>query len=187
MFTSPDLMIGEGDPEALLSEPIRAVNARRVVIDSLSHLSMYSKDEDVRQQTYQIVNFFKQKGISTSLIWEFPQTLGQSFSVSELGLSFLVDAIVALKFVEIESSIRRAVVVLKMRGSDHDKSLREYQVTKDSIEVQAPSTQYQGIMSGSPVHLPAEVCRHITQSREKGKIEEKGDLVTDPKWLIRSS
>jgi len=156
VFTSPDLLMGEGDPETLLEEPIRAVNARRIVVDSLSHLSMFSKNEDIRQETYRVVNFFKRKEMSTLLIWESPQVLGQSFSISDVGLSFLVDAIVSLKFVEIDSSIHRAIVVLKMRGSDHDKSLREYEITKEGVKVHASFKDYQGIMTGSPTKVAAE-------------------------------
>jgi circadian clock protein KaiC len=156
VFTSPDLLVGEGDPETLLEESIKAVNARRVVIDSLSHLSMFAKNEDIRQETYRLINFFKRKGMSTLLLWESPQLLGQSFSISDVGLSFLVDAMVSLKFVEIDSSIRRAMVVLKMRGSDHDKSLREYEITPTGIKVRAPFKDFQGLMSGSPTRSPSD-------------------------------
>jgi circadian clock protein KaiC len=73
-----------------------------------------------------------------------------SFSVTDVGLSFLVDCIVALKLVEIESSMRKALVVLKMRGSDHDKRLREYDITSQGIVVSTPFSNYEGLMTGSP-------------------------------------
>ena len=167
VFTSPDLLMGDGDPEKLLEEPIREVSPRRIVVDSLSHLSMYAKHDDIRQETYRLVNFFKQKGMSTLLIWESPQVLGQSFSISDVGLSFLVDAIVSLKFVEIDSSIRRAMVVIKMRGSDHDKSLREYEITQAGIKVRAPFKDYEGLMSGSPTHSSSE--RFVDLMRKAAK------------------
>jgi circadian clock protein KaiC len=166
VFTSPDLLMGEGDPEALLGDSIKKVNARRIVIDSLSHLSMFAQGDDVRQETYRLVNYFKRKEISTVLIWESPQVLGQSFSISEVGLSFLVDTIVSLKFVEINSTIRRAVVVLKMRGSDHDKSLREYEITKEGVKVEASFKDYQGIMSGSPTKVAVD--KFVDVFREVG-------------------
>jgi circadian clock protein KaiC len=169
VFTSPDLLMGDGDPEALLEEPIKAVNARRIVVDSLSHLSMFAKNDDIRQETYRVVNFFKQKGMSTVLIWESPQVLGQSFSISDVGLSFLVDAIVSLKFVEIDSSIRRAMVVLKMRGSDHDKSLREYEITPTGVKVRASFKDYQGLMTGSPTRSSSERFVDLMKKAAKEK------------------
>jgi circadian clock protein KaiC len=164
VFTSPDLLMGDGDPETLLDEPMKTVKARRIVVDSLSHLSMFAKNDDIRQETYRVVNFFKRRGMSTLLIWESPQVLGHSYAMSDVGLSFLVDTIVSLKFVEIDSTIRRAIVVLKMRGSDHDKSLREYEVTKDGVKVHASFKDYQGIMSGSPTRVAAD--RFVEAFRE---------------------
>jgi circadian clock protein KaiC len=169
VFTSPDLLTGEGDPEALLGDAIKAVNARRIVVDSLSHLSMYSKNDDIRQETYRVVNFFKQKGMSTILIWESPQVLGQSYSISDVGLSFLVDSIVSLKFVEIDSSIRRAMVILKMRGSDHEKALREYEVTPTGIKVRATFKDYQGLMTGSPTRSSSERFVDLMKKAAKEK------------------
>jgi len=171
LFTSPDLLMGEGDPEALLEDPIKEIGARRIVIDSLSHLSMYSKNEDIRKETYRVVNYFKRKGMSTVLIWEAPQILGQSFSVSEVGLSFLVDTIVSLKFVEIDSTIRKALVILKMRGSDHDKSLREFEITRDGVKVQSSFKDFQGVLTGSPTRVPSE--RFAEALREAGRRKER--------------
>lgn len=169
VFTSPDLVMGDGDPESLLEDPIRSVNARRVVVDSVSHMSMFADKDDIRKDTYRLVNFFKQKEMSTVLIWESPQVLGQSFTISEVGLSFLVDSIVSLKFVEIDSTIRRALVILKMRGSDHDKSLREYEITSTGLKVRAQFKDYEGLMSGSPTRSASERFVDLMTKAGKGK------------------
>jgi circadian clock protein KaiC len=167
--TSPDLLVGDGDAEALLEQPIREVNPRRIVVDSLSHISMYVDNEDIRKEAYRLISYFKTKGISSLMIWESPQVLGQSFSVSDVGLSFLVDAIISLKFVEIESSIHRALVILKLRGSDHDKSLRQYEITKNGIRVQAPFKDYEGIMTGNPTKSSAEKFAELFSRAAKEK------------------
>jgi circadian clock protein KaiC len=55
-----------------------------------------------------------------------------------------------LKPVEIDSSIRRALVILKMRGSNHDKALREYYIdSSKGFVVQNPFDNFEGILSGS--------------------------------------
>ena len=90
------------------------------------------------------------------LLWENPQILGNSYSITDVGLSFMVDAIIALRAVEIESSMRRALGILKMRGSDHDKHLREYEITPHGIRVDQPFAQYEGLMSGSPRRVASE-------------------------------
>ncbi len=147
--TSPSLMLESGDG-SLLDDVLKDVQPRRLVIDSLSHLEMFVKKEDMRMEAYRLVSYLKTRGISSVLLWESPQISGSSFSVTDAGLSFLVDCIVALKPVEIESSMRKALVILKMRGSDHDKRLREYDITSQGIAVSRPFSNYEGLMTGSP-------------------------------------
>ncbi len=147
--TSPNLMLESGD-DSLLDDVLREVQPRRLVVDSLSHLEMFVKKDDMRKEAYRLVRYLKTRGVSSVLLWESPQIAGETFRVTDAGLSFLVDCIVALKPVEIESSLRKALVVLKMRGSDHDKRLREYEITSHGVKVSAPFTQYEGLMSGSP-------------------------------------
>ena len=55
-----------------------------------------------------------------------------------------------LRYVEIESAIRKALLILKMRGSDHAKDIRQYDLTGHGIEVQSKFEGQEGILSGSP-------------------------------------
>jgi circadian clock protein KaiC len=153
--TSPDLLL-ESQGENLLDEVIDEIHPRRIVIDSLSHLEMFVAKSDLRKEAYRLVSFLKTKGMSSLLIWEAGQTPGNSFSVTEVGLSFLVDCIVALKPVEIESSVCKALVVLKMRGSDHDKQLRQFKITPAGIKIESSFSNYEGVMTGSPRRVASE-------------------------------
>ena len=153
--TSPNLLL-ESEGETLLDESLRDIQPRRLVVDSLSHLAMFVKESELRREAYRLIMNLKTRGISSILIWESPQISGGSFSVSEMGLSFLVDCIVALRPVEIESSLRKALAILKMRGSDHDKRLREFQITPNGIKIESAFTNYEGLMGGSPRRVASE-------------------------------
>jgi circadian clock protein KaiC len=167
--TSPDLLL-ESEGESLLDDVIDELHPRRIVIDSLSHMEMFVARGDLRKEVYRIVSFFKTKGMSSLLIWEDSQRTGNSFSVTGAGLSFLVDCIVALKPVEIESSIRKALVVMKMRGSDHDKHLREFEITSQGIEVAGSFSDYEGVFTGSPRRSSTEeAARNWALAFGKGK------------------
>ena len=153
--TSPSLLL-ESEGETLLDESLRDIQPRRMVVDSLSHLAMFVRESELRREAYRLIMHLKTRGISSVLIWESPQMSGSAFSVTEVGLSFLVDCIVALKPVEIESSLRKALAILKMRGSDHDKRLREFQITPNGIKIESAFTDYEGLMGGSPRKVPSE-------------------------------
>src|SRR2546422_5855911 len=153
--TSPSLVLESGDG-SLLDDVLHDIQPRRLVIDSLSHLEMFVKKDDMRMEAYRVIRYLKTRGISSVLLWESPQISGAYFSLTDVGLSFLVDCIVALKPVEIESSMRKALVVLKMRGSDHDKRLREYEITSAGIKIESAFSNYEGIISGSPRKVASE-------------------------------
>ena len=61
-----------------------------------------------------------------------------------------MDSYTILRYVEIESAIRKALLVLKMRGSDHAKDIRQYDILAHGFEVQSRFEGQEGILSGSP-------------------------------------
>jgi circadian clock protein KaiC len=167
--TSPDTLLEPQGLQAVLQEPIKDIHPRRIVIDSLSHFSMFVEPKDLRLQIYQDVMFFKAKEISSLLIWETTQVGGQSFAVSDVGVSFLSDAIILLKMIEIDSSLRRGIVVIKMRGSQHDPTRREYQITPSGVKILGTFENYQGLMAGNPTRSGAEKFADLFGKAAKGK------------------
>jgi circadian clock protein KaiC len=150
--TSPNLLL-EGNAGSLLEDVIEEIHPRRIVIDSMSHLAMYLDEKDMRKEAYRIIMWLKTRGLSSILIWESPQILGQELSITEVGLSFLVDCIVLLRQIEVESSIRHVIVVLKMRGSNHEKNLREYWISDSGVRVGSQLLGYEDILTGTARRL----------------------------------
>jgi circadian clock protein KaiC len=53
--------------------------------------------------------------------------------LSEYGISHLSDNVVLLQFLRGDSALKRALTVLKTRGSAHDQHLRQYDITADGV------------------------------------------------------
>src|SRR5207244_11402451 len=70
--TSRSLMLESGDG-SLLEDVFREVQPQRLVIDSLSHLEMFVKKDDMRMEAYRMISYLKTRGISSMLLWEWPQ------------------------------------------------------------------------------------------------------------------
>lgn len=154
--TSPELLLESQGSAHLLDEPIRRIKPRRVVIDSLSNLSMYFEEKEVRKEAYRLLNYFKTKQVSSLCTWEAPETITGGMWLTDVGLSRVADCIILMRLVEIDSAMRKALVVLKLRGSDHDKALREYSITSQGITVAQPFTGFESLITGVPrrVQLP---------------------------------
>jgi circadian clock protein KaiC len=53
-----------------------------------------------------------------------------------------------MRYVEVESAIQRAIVVLKMRGSDHAKEIRRIEIRKGGLVVTDQFEGRENILSG---------------------------------------
>jgi circadian clock protein KaiC len=67
-------------------------------------------------------------------------------------LPFIADCVVILRYLEIDSAIQRAIVVLKMRSSAHDTAIHGYTIGQNGITVDKPLEGKSGLLSGIAHH-----------------------------------
>jgi len=65
-------------------------------------------------------------------------------------ISFLTDDIISLRYVEIEGELRKVLTVVKMRGSDHSREFRAYEITANGALLRESLRDYEGIITGVP-------------------------------------
>jgi len=151
VMTSPE--VTKADLEQVggrIERLVHEIGAKRILVDSLSHFERLSEDPTrLRAIIYGFVNALKREGLTSVLTRENVALLGETEETND-ALGFLVDSYTLLRYVEIESAIRKALLVLKMRGSNHDKGIRQFEITSRGIQVRAPFEGREGIMSGSP-------------------------------------
>jgi circadian clock protein KaiC len=136
-----------------IQDAVRRIGAKRAVIDSLSGLELALAPtfrEDFRESLYRMVSALTGMGVTVMSTVELPD----SFTVLQFsphGIAFLSDVIVMQRYLEIGGELRRALSVVKVRGSDHSKELREYVIGKDGKVVIGDSLKsYRGLLTGSP-------------------------------------
>jgi len=123
-----------------------------VVIDSLSGLELAlapSFREDFRESLYRMVGGLVRLGVTVVMTAELVDSYGE-LRLSPHGISFLTDGIVLQRFVELGGQLRRMMVVAKMRGVDHKKDLRLYEVGPNGIVMGETLADYEHILSGRP-------------------------------------
>jgi len=76
-----------------------------------------------------------------------------AFPFSTYSISFLTDDIIQLRYVSIDGELRKIMVVIKMPSGNHAKEIREYEITSKGVVILGKRlTDYQGLISGVPVH-----------------------------------
>ncbi|MBN1565951.1 MAG: ATPase [Anaerolineae bacterium] len=133
-----------------------SIGAKRILVDSLSHFERMTADPvELRQLTFQFINGLKRMGLTAILTRENAALLGETPD-SEEDLAFVVDSYTMLRYVEIQGAVHKALLVLKLRGSNHDKDIRQYAITKNGLDVRSRFEGTRGIMSGTPTMTHAQ-------------------------------
>jgi len=137
----------------LVRDEVERHDVRIVMIDSIAGYNLCIRGKELIAHIYALTRYLKNMGVTTLLVNEVESITGE-FRLSELGISYLADNIIFLRYLETRGELRKAVGVLKQRMSDFQRSLRELEITRDGIKVGASLTNLRGILSGTPGYLP---------------------------------
>lgn len=156
IFTSPQVFLSSlQSPVSPLNRTILEWNVRRIVLDSVTHFTRLTRNpKELREIYTMVINGLRREKI-TSILTSEGNTLGLRAS-DQSRLAFVVDAILLMRYVEIESAMQRAIIVLKMRGSDHDKEIRSFEIRQGGMVVTSRFEGREGLLTGSPRRITIE-------------------------------
>jgi circadian clock protein KaiC len=143
----------------VIQRTVQEFKPSRVALDSLSALERVGTMKAFREFVIGFTSFLKQQEI-TGLFTSTTPTLMGGTSITEGHISTLTDSIILLRYVEMFGEMKRGITVLKMRGSIHDKGIREFTIDRKGMHLGRPFRNVTGILAGSPVHVsPADLER----------------------------
>ncbi|MDR3459992.1 MAG: ATPase domain-containing protein [Verrucomicrobiae bacterium] len=149
-----DLSVDETMQEIL--DAVKRINAKRLVIDSLVGFEMALAPgfrTDFRESLYRMIAALTGAGVTIFTTVEVEDTF-DAMSFSHYTISFLTDDIIRLRYVEIEGQLRKIIVVIKMRGGNHSKDIREYIINDQGVVVIGPrQTDYARLTTGLPERI----------------------------------
>jgi KaiC/GvpD/RAD55 family RecA-like ATPase len=124
----------ETDVSSVLVNQIEYIKAKRLVVDSISMLGLYMKDQaTVRKQLGKLMKSVKNTGCTSILISEIPEN---SKSLSRFGVEeFVVDGVVVLHYLGIADDTNRSLQIRKMRRTRHGKDIYPYKIGDKGIEL----------------------------------------------------
>ena len=146
----------------------------RVALDSLSALERGGSIKAFREFVIGLTSFIKHQEI-TGLFTSTTASLMGGTSITESHISTLTDSIILLRYVETFGEMKRGLTVLKMRGSRHDKDIREFTIDAEGMHLGRAFRHVTGILAGTPTHVsPADIERiwshfEADQSRLEGQ------------------
>jgi circadian clock protein KaiC len=72
---------------------------------------------------------------------------------SDVDASYLADAVILTRYFEHDGEVRMAVSVVKKRGSQHERTIRELSLRSGRISVGEPLRGYHGVLTGVPTRV----------------------------------
>jgi circadian clock protein KaiC len=140
----------------LIEETIDTMKAKRLLLDGAGRLKrLLPQYAQLPEYMGHINNILKNKNVTAIYTNESCDLTGAT-QITGMGISPFMDTVVLLRYVEIKSEMRKAISVLKMRGSEHDKEIREFVISKDGAQIKMPFSEYSGLLSGNPVKTPSQ-------------------------------
>lgn len=120
---------------------------QRLVLDSMTALEYNATPKVFREFGVALTSYLKARGVAAMMTATLPNLLGGEHATN-ISLSTITDAIVALRYFELGSEVRRAITVLKLRGSAHFRAIYEYEIDDDGMRLVGPTDGVHGILSG---------------------------------------
>ena len=120
---------------------------QRFVIDSMTALEHNAPPRAFREFGVGLTGFLKGRGVGTLMTTTLPTLLGGEHATA-VYLSTITDSIIALRYYDLDSEIRRALLVLKLRGGAHASEMHEYEITDSGMRLLGPIRGVRGILAG---------------------------------------
>jgi circadian clock protein KaiC len=125
-------------------------HASLVVIDSLNgYLAAMPNERFLVIQLHELLTYLGQRGVATLMVGAHQGLIGMQMN-SPVDASYLADAVLLLRYFEDRGRIRQAISMIKKRGGQHERTIREFSLQNGHIEVGEPLQGFRGVLSGIP-------------------------------------
>ncbi|MDO6414935.1 ATPase domain-containing protein [Sphingomonas sp. BIUV-7] len=120
-----------------------------VVIDSLNAYMLSMPNEQfLVLQMHELLTYLGQKGVVSLLILGLHGVMGDVRA--DIDLSYLSDTVAQLRYFEAQGEVRQAISVIKTRTTRHERTIREFRIGQNGLQVGDPLRAFQGVLTGVP-------------------------------------
>lgn len=142
-----------GEFSNMVRQTVERDKASVVVIDSVNaYFESMPEEKFLTAHVHELLSYLSHQGVSTLLVLAQYGIVGTSMPVP-VDLSYLADTVLLLRFFESAGDVRQALSVVKKRTGDHERTIREFRITSQGIQVGLPLRSFQGVLTGVPQYI----------------------------------
>jgi circadian clock protein KaiC len=133
---------------------------KRCVVDPLSAISSAFSPDVFISFSKRLNGYLKTREVTPLFTSATTSLIGNTKDVDS-HISTISDNIILLRYVEMQGDVQSVINIIKMRGSEHSKSLRIYNITDKGVVVGKSLEGYEGVTTG--------VSKKIAELEEESK------------------
>jgi circadian clock protein KaiC len=143
--------MGPGEFVHTVRRAVERDRARVVVIDSLNGYLMSVPGDDCLAQIHELFTYLRMQGVLTFVIVAQHGLVGDTME-TPVDLSYLADTVMLLRYFEAMGEVRQAISVVKKRTGVHERTIREYRIGPNGLQLGEPLKDFQGVLTGIPTY-----------------------------------
>lgn len=115
-----------------------------------------------------LANELRALNVTVIISIESQEILGSTMELPSQGMSSLLEGLIILRYAELNGQIRRILSITKIRDSDFDPFLHEFEITPNGIEVRGTFVGVEAMLSGHG-RAPRVIAAGESQSQERSE------------------
>jgi circadian clock protein KaiC len=124
-----------------------------IVVDSLNgYFTAMTSERFLLAQLHELLAYLNAHSVLTIMSTAQHGMLNTSDTTS-FELTYLADLVIYLRYFEAHGRVRKAISVIKNRLSEHETSIREFEITSEGLKIGEPLREFEGILTGIPKYL----------------------------------
>lgn len=135
-----------------IRQSVEKDKAAIVVIDSLNgYLNAMPEERFLIIQLHELLTYLGNAGVATILVGAHQGLIGSQM-ITPVDASYLADTVILMRYFEAKGEVRQAISVVKKRGSAHERTIREFGMNEQGIQVGDPLKDFRGVLTGVPIY-----------------------------------
>jgi circadian clock protein KaiC len=142
--------LSPGEFAHAIRRAVEQSQAAIVIIDSLNgYLAAMPEERFLVIQLHEMLSYLGQNGVATIMVGAHQGLIGMQMN-APVDASYLADAVLLLRYFEHRGQIRQAISVIKKRGGEHERTIREFNLADGRVQVGEPLQAFRGVLTGIP-------------------------------------
>ena len=157
--------LSPGEFGNLLRRAVERDQVSMIVIDSLNgYMNAMPEERFLNIQLHEMLSYLGQQGVATILVGAHKGIVGGPM-ISPVDASYLADAVILLRYYEAEGEVRQAISVVKKRGGQHERTIRDFKLTDKGIFIGEPLRKFRGVLTGVPIPIAGGTGEEASRAR----------------------